>query len=134
MMRWLVVALLLLTGDVAWAQTGPQTGGAGGSVVFSVPGAAGPVTATAVTVGVISGSLNAAGSFNNFGRVCVDSTQGSGIWVNWSASAATQGPPSEHIAAGMCIVWVKQNGYLPTNQWNAISDTASSTIATVMGN
>ena len=136
MTRWLIVALLLMTGGVVWAQTGPQTGpsgGAGGSGTVTF-GASGPVTSSTVVVNTVSGSINAAGVFANFGRVCVDVSQVSGIWVNWNGGAATPAPPSDHIFPGGCIVWIRQTGYLPTGQWNAISDTSLATTAIVQGN
>lgn len=136
MMRWPLVALLLMTGGAAWAQTGPQTGptggGSGGGTITT--GASGPITVRVATVAASSGLLNAAGIFANFGRVCVDPSAAAGVWVNWGGAAATQAPPSDHILPGACIIWLKQSGYLPTQQWNAISDSGLSTVVTVMGN
>lgn len=125
-------------------QTSSGGGGGGGTVTQGPPGASGwPVivsgvagtpTQTGVSVTSATTALTTSSQFSNFGRVCVPSTAGTGIWVNWAGVAAVAAIPSDYIPPGQCDIWVKQTGFLPTTAWNAISNTSATVSALVIGN
>lgn len=101
---------------------------------IAVMGATGSVTQTSVSITNASTTLSAAAAFGNFGKVCVPATASTGVWVRWDGGTAGVVPPAEYIPPGQCDSWIKASGYLPNQQWNAISNSAATIAVTLIGN
>lgn len=102
------------------------------TLVSITQGSSGAISPSAFTVGTTSSTIVAAGAFSNFLKIKPPLTGGCGIWVNMSGATATMAPPSEYIAPGEPMTWIKATGFLPTTALTAIA--ATSCPVTVEGN
>ena len=87
----------------------------------SISGSSGTPTQAAVTVGTSSALLLAASAATSFIKIAVPTTAANGIWVRYDNGTAAQAAPSDYIAPGQSVVWIKTAGFLPTSQINAIA-------------
>lgn len=120
-------------GGVALQPVGQTTKSASVPVTMANDQATGSVTSSSVAVTNSSTTVLAAATFTKFVKVCVPATASTGIWVRWDGVAATTAAPAEYMPPGQCDSWSQQGGYLPTQQFNGISNSAATITISVVG-